>query len=178
MALVDACCGNTISAVRNRALLALLYRTGLRVSEALSLFPKDIDLGRSCVRVLRGKGGRSRTVGIDAGGLALLVPWLERRAAAGLSDRQLLFCSCWGEMLTTGYVRRLLPRLASQAKIHKRVHAHGLRHTHAAELREEGVDIGVISKQLGHADISTTARYLDHIAPWAVVEAISARTWS
>src|SRR5882724_10704911 len=50
----------------------------------------------------------------------------------------------------------------SIAGIHKRVHAHGLRHTHAAQLQEEGVDIGIISKQLGHASISTTARYLDH----------------
>jgi len=59
----------------------------------------------------------------------------------------------------------------------KRVHAHGLRHTHAAQLREEGVDIGIISKQLGHASISTTAHYLDHIAPWAVVQALGRRAW-
>ena len=88
-----------------------------------------------------------------------------------------LFCSGWGTPLTTGYIRRMLPTLARRAGIAKRVHAHGLRHTHAAELREEGVDIGVISKQLGHSDISTTARYLDHIAPWAVVEAVRSRCW-
>ena len=51
------------------------------------------------------------------------------------------------------------------------------RHTHASRLREEGVDIGIISKQLGHASISTTAHYLDHIAPWAVVEAVAQRDW-
>lgn len=54
------------------------------------------------------------------------------------------------------------------------MHAHGLRHTHAAELRAEGMDIGVVSKQLGHASISTTVKYLDHIAMWAVVEAMAA----
>ena len=84
----------------------------------------------------------------------------------------------WGEPMATGYVRRLLPRPARRAGVLKRVHAHGLRHTHAAELREEGLDIGLISKQLGHRDISTTARYLDHIAPWRVVEAVSGRAWS
>ena len=176
-ALMAACKGDCYLAVRNRALIAVLYRSGLRIAEALSLYPKDVDAERSSIRVLRGKGGRSRTVGIDAGGLEMLRPWLSRRERMGFNGVQPLFCSAWGKPLGTGYVRRMLPTLARRAGIAKRVHAHGLRHTHAAELREEGVDIGVISKQLGHSDISTTARYLDHIAPWAVVEAVSARCW-
>jgi integrase len=77
-----------------------------------------------------------------------------------------------------GYVRRMLPDLAAKAGIDKRVHAHGLRHTHAAELRTEGVDIGIISKQLGHHSISTTAHYLDHIAPHSVLTAIQKRSWT
>ena len=77
--------------------------------------------------------------------------------------------------MDSGYVRLLFKRLAAKADIRKRVHPHGLRHTHAAELRQEGFDIGIISKQLGHRDISTTARYLDHVAPWAVVEAVALR---
>jgi integrase len=88
-----------------------------------------------------------------------------------------VFCSQSGLALTSGYVRQLLPRLAGEAGLLKRVHAHGFRHTHAAQLREEGVDIGIISKQLGHTSIATTARYLDHIAPLAVVEAIRSRSW-
>ncbi|MBY0310435.1 MAG: tyrosine-type recombinase/integrase [Phycisphaerales bacterium] len=176
-ALIAAIHGSTIAAVRNRALIAFLYRTGLRIAEALSVYPKDIDAHRSAVRVLRGKGGRARTVGIDSGGVAMLQPWIERRQQIQLGDRHPLFCTCWGTHLTTAYVRRLLPKLAARAGITKRVHAHGLRHTHASELREEGIDIGIISKQLGHADISTTASYLDHIAPWAVVNRISARSW-
>lgn len=77
--------------------------------------------------------------------------------------------------MTTAQCRRLLKDLGERAGIAKRVHPHGLRHTHAAELRAEGVDIGIISKQLGHRSIATTATYLDHIAPVAVVEAINAR---
>jgi integrase len=69
-------------------------------------------------------------------------------------------------------------RLAARAGIDKRVHAHGLRHTHAAQLRAEGVDIAIISRQLGHASITTTARYLDHIAPTAVIEAMRHRRWA
>lgn len=176
-ALIGAIRGDTLAAIRNRALIACLYRTGLRISEALQVYPKDVDFERSAVRVLYGKGGRSRTVGIDAAGLDMLRPWLERRASAGLDNRHPLFCTCWGTRLTTAYVRRLLPRLAVHAGVNKRVHAHGFRHTHAAELREEGIDIGIISKQLGHADISTTARYLDHVAPWSVVDRVAARLW-
>lgn len=176
-ALLGACAGDSYRAVRCRALIALLYRSGLRIAEALALYPKDVDEARSSVRVLRGKGGRSRTVGIDAGGLALLRPWLQRRAAMGFTGAHPLFCTAWGRPLAAASVRRMLPALARRAGVAKRVHAHGLRHTHASELREEGVDIGVISKQLGHQDISTTARYLDHIAPWAVVEAVSRRVW-
>jgi integrase len=68
-------------------------------------------------------------------------------------------------------------RLGKAARIDKRVHAHGLRHTHAAELRAEGVDIVIISRQLGHRGLATTVRYLDHIAPTAVIEAIGKRAW-
>ena len=60
----------------------------------------------------------------------------------------------------------------------KRVYAHGLRHTQAVELRREGVDIEVISKQLGHRSIDVTARYLDHIASLEVVGTMRAREWS
>ena len=60
-------CGESDTGVRNQALIAILYRSGLRVAEALALYPKDVDPAAGTVRVLCGKGGRSRTVGIDAG---------------------------------------------------------------------------------------------------------------
>jgi len=62
--------------------------------------------------------------------------------------------------MAVAYVRVMLKRLAARAGIDKRVHAHGLRHTHAAQLRAEGVDIAIISRQLGHSSITTTARCL------------------
>ncbi len=175
--LMDACAATSASGIRNRALIALLYRSGLRISEALDLYPKDVDLERKAIRVLHGKGGRSRVVGIDAGALAVLARWMEVRTLHGHNGSRPIFCTTSGERMANAYIRRLLPRLGRAAGIAKRVHAHGLRHTHAAELREEGMDIGLISKQLGHASISTTARYLDHIAPWAVVQAIGGREW-
>jgi len=87
-----------------------------------------------------------------------------------------VFISSTADCLTDAYCRRLLAGLGRSAGILRRVHPHGLRHTHAAELRAEGVDIGIISKQLGHRSIATTARYLDHVAPRDVIKAIAQRT--
>jgi len=175
VALIDAVGGPSWSRARNRALLAVLYRSGLRLNEALCLRPKDIDADAGAIRVLFGKGGRSRTVGVDVGALAFVAAWAAERRMASLPADAPLFCSRAGRTLTSAYVRRLLPELARRAGIAKRVHAHGLRHTHAAQLRAEGVDICIISKQLGHSSLLTTVTYLDHIAPTAVVEAVRSR---
>ncbi|MBX3387691.1 MAG: tyrosine-type recombinase/integrase [Phycisphaeraceae bacterium] len=176
-ALMRACVEGSppLPGVRNRALIALLYRSGLRIAEALDLYEKDLDLDRSALRVLNGKGGRFRVSGIDASGLAPVTEWLALRKRYGLGAGHPVFCTMRGDRLSASYVRRAFKRLGVAAGIAKRVHPHGLRHTHASELRSEGFDIGIISRQLGHRDISTTARYLNHVAPWAVVEAVSGR---
>jgi integrase len=195
-ALLDACGRYTAVALRNRALITLMYRAGLRVSEALALQPKDVDLANGTIRVLHGKGDRYRAVGLDPGAAAVVAAWLAERgrgqrvaargnvAGSGSAPRLRdplatapLLCTAFGTPLTTGYVRRLMKRLGRQAGIAKRVHAHGLRHTHAAQLREEGVDVGIISRQLGHRSLLTTIRYLDHIQPTAVVDAMRGRVW-
>jgi site-specific recombinase XerD len=72
----------------------------------------------------------------------------------------------------------MLPGLARKAGIAKRVHAHGLRHTFAVRMREEGMDIGFISHQLGHSDIATTVRYIRHVAPTDAIQAVHAIRWS
>ncbi len=76
-----------------------------------------------------------------------------------------------GRRLDASYVRRLLPRLAAKVGIDKRVHAHGLRHAHAAELVADGVPVNV-QQHLGHGSLATTDRYLRHIAPREWVEAM------
>lgn len=175
--LMRACSHRAPTGIRNRALLALLYRAGLRINEALSLYQKDLDLANGIVRVLNGKGGKSRTVGIDAGATAIIERWLDARRRLQLNGRQPVFCTLSGARMSASYIRVMLKRLAHNAAIEKRVHAHGFRHTHAAQLRAEGVDIGIISRQLGHTNITTTARYLDHIAPMAVIETMRNRNW-
>ena len=177
-ALIDAVGGPPFARARNRALLGLLYRAGLRLGEALALRPKDLDAAGGSIRVNFGKGGRSRTVGVDPGAFGLVDAWLAERAALGVGVDAPLFCSRSGRAVTAAYVRRLLPELARRAGVQKRVHAHGFRHTHAAQLRAEGVDIAIISRQLGHSNLITTYCYLNHIQPTAVIEAIRSRAWS
>jgi site-specific recombinase XerD len=127
--------------------------------------------------VLHGKGNKARTVGLDPAGFAMLDPWLEIRRGLDLPSQATVICTLTGKPVRSGYFRGALSKLARKAGIEKRVHPHGLRHTLAAELRAEGVDIGVISKQLGHTSIATTARYLDHIAPTIVIETMRERRW-
>ena len=82
-----------------------------------------------------------------------------------------------GRRVDPSYVRRLFPRLGQRAAIEKRVHAHGLRHSFASELVQEGVPANVIRSILGHADLAVTTRYVDHLAPTQVTKAMQRRTW-
>jgi len=177
-ALIKACSNRAPTGVRNRALLVLLYRGGLRITEALRLYPKDLDRSSGTVTVLRGKGGKRRTIGLDPGAFAVVERWLDVRTKQKISPRAPLICTLRGRSLASAYVRALMPRLAGRAGIEKRVHAHGLRHTHAAELAREGQPMNLIQAQLGHSSLTTTSRYLAHIAPAELVKAMQARTWS
>ena len=174
-ALIRACPNRAPTGVRNRALVTVLYRAGLRLGEALALKPKDIDPKAGTITVLHGKGDRRRTVGLDPGAMAIVLRWVERRKQLGLSGRSPLFCTLEGKPLNPSYVRTLLPRLAAKVGIDKRVHPHGLRHAHANQLMWEGVPVPVIQRQLGHASLATTDRYLSHLAPKDVVEAMQRR---
>jgi integrase/recombinase XerC len=114
---------------------------------------------------------------MDSKAFAEIERWMKVRKELGINDAATVFCTLNGLPVTTAYIRVLLPRLGRKAGIAKRVHAHGLRHTMAAEMLAEGYDIGTISIQLGHSSIATTATYLAHISPNAVIKAMRSRTW-
>jgi site-specific recombinase XerD len=175
--LLGACSNRAPTGVRNRALITVMYRGGLRLGEALALRPSDVDAARGTVTVLHGKGDRRRTVGLDPAAMSIVLRWVEKRKSLGLGRRARLFCTLQGQPLKPSYVRTLLPRLATKAGIDKRVHPHGLRHTHAAELMWEGIPVPIIQRQLGHASLATTDKYLRSIAPADVVEAMQNRVW-
>jgi site-specific recombinase XerD len=176
--LLKHCSRRAPTGVRNRALIAVMYRGGLRISEALALKPADIDLEQGTVRVLHGKGDKSRVVGLDDGAVIVVQQWLDRRRIVG-TERGFrngpLFCTLQGGQLSDRYVRDMLKRLRAKAGLEKRVHPHGLRHSHAAELVSEGVPVNVIQQQLGHASLAVTDRYLRHVAPAQVIEMGKAR---
>jgi site-specific recombinase XerD len=176
--LIGACSRRAVTGTRNRAILAIMYRGGLRVGEALSLLPKDLDYEQSTVRVLQGKGQKARVVGLDAGAWAIIALWQEKRAALGIGPRSPLFCTLKGMPMRTSYMRMLLPRLAKKAGIERRCHCHALRHAHAFELANERTPLHEISHQLGHASVSTTDRYIRHLNPVVVIERMKAREWS
>jgi site-specific recombinase XerD len=176
--LIRACSSRSSTGLRNRALIVLMYRTGIRVSEALSLSPKDVDLENGSVRVLRGKGGKTRLLGLDTGVLAVLQVWLDRRAALGIGGRNPIFCTLKGERLHSSYLRTLLPRLAQKAGIERRCHPHALRHSFSYEAASENVPLHVLQMQLGHSNLSTTQRYISHVNPTQVVSLMKSREWS
>lgn len=166
---------------RNRALAVVMWRAGLRIGEALSLYPKDIDTERGQIAVLHGKGDRDRIVGLDPGAVALMNPWLVRRRQLGLDGSYAVFCvvsrPTTGQPMHAAYVRNMVKEAALRAGIEKRVTPHVLRHTHAFELADERVDLRLIRRQLGHGNLAVTARYIEHLNPFEVVEAIRARPW-
>jgi site-specific recombinase XerD len=175
--LIRACSNRAPTGIRNRALIVTLYRAGLRLSEALALKPKDVDPDAGTITVLHGKGDRRRVVGIDPGSMAIVMRWVDQRRVLGLSGRSRLFCTLRGRPLHASYVRTLMHRLGAKAGVEKRVHPHALRHSMAYELMWEGVPVPIIQRQLGHASLATTQRYLDHLAPKDLVEAMRRRAF-
>lgn len=146
--------------VRDRALLELLYATGLRVSEAAGL---TLDRVRLEDRVLRclGKGGRERVVPFGDTACAWLRRYLEeeRPRLARRSSSSALFLSRRGGALNRRTIWALVRRYAARAGLSKRVHPHTLRHTFATHLLANGAPLRVIQEMLGHADIATTQIY-------------------
>lgn len=159
--LLDGCSRRAPTGIRNRAMLTLMYRSGLRVSEVLALRPADVNLAKRTLRLLGTKSGEAQTRGYHPGADDALARWLDTRTKLGLRGK--LFCTLDGGPMSDDYVRGLLRRLAAKAGIDKRVHPHGLRHTFAVELEANGTPVTVISKLLGHSSVAVTARYLDHM---------------
>lgn len=175
--LLRACSNRAPTGIRNRALLALAWRSGLRIGEVLALRPKDIDLDTGTLVVQHGKGDRRRVVGVDAGTGALVARWLELRALKKIKGTAPVFCTLAGGEIDQSYIRHLLPRLANRAGIEKRVHAHGLRHAYAVELEREGAPLSTIRDLLGHSSASVTDRYLRRLGAGEAVEFARQRIW-
>jgi site-specific recombinase XerD len=144
---VEAFDGHEPLALRNRALVELVYSAGLRSAEAVGLDLADVDFEQESLRV-HGKGGKERVVPLGEEAAFRVARYLRDgrpRLARGADDA--LFLSVRGRRLDTSTLRRLLP------------HPHRLRHAFATHLLEGGADLRTIQELLGHSSLSTTQIY-------------------
>jgi site-specific recombinase XerD len=169
--------GGNAHGLRVRALVAVLCRAGLRISEALALTESDVDPRRGSVLVRHAKGDKRHEAGMDDWGFEHLGAWLERRVELPIGP---LFCVIDGP--TKGRrawagtaVRAELRRLATQAGVRRRFAPHQLRHAHAVEFAREGIAVNLIQRQLAHTDLGTTSTYLRGIDPAEIIEAVHSR---
>jgi integrase/recombinase XerC len=160
-ALVEAPAGDGPAALRDRAILELLYGSGLRVSELVGLDVDDVDLAARLVRVL-GKRGKERIVPFGKAAARALARWLSEGRPAMLVDARSgapLFLNPRGGRLLQRSVARRLDRAVLAAGLPRHVHPHVLRHCFATHLLGNGADLRGIQELLGHASLSTTQRY-------------------
>lgn len=160
-ALLDAAAGDEPLRRRDRAVLELLYASGLRVSELARLDWDDLDLAGRTLRVL-GKGGKERMVPFGLPAAEALQDWHsvwpKIRKLDG-SDSEPVFLNYRGGRLSARSVRRILDRYVQDASLAAGVHPHTIRHTFATHLLESGADLRTIQELLGHSSLSTTQRY-------------------
>jgi integrase/recombinase XerD len=158
--LVEAAVGTTPRALRDRALVELLYGAGLRVSEAVGLERSAVDLEQRLVRAL-GKGSKERLVPIGREATEALRRYVSRgRPHLDTRHRPELFLNARGGGLTRAGAFLILRRLAERAGLEpERVHPHLLRHSFATHLLEGGADLRSVQEMLGHADLATTELY-------------------
>ena len=163
-ALLDAPDTSTPLGLRDRAMLELMYASGLRVSELVALPLQDIDLQQGVLRVL-GKGSKERMLPFGAVAHEWLEQYLAQARPSILGGRHShdCFVTQRGAGMTRAMFWLLVKKYAAQAGIYQALSPHGLRHAFATHLLNHGADLRVVQLLLGHADISTTQIYT-HVA--------------
>ncbi|HXH84499.1 MAG TPA: site-specific tyrosine recombinase/integron integrase, partial [Candidatus Tectomicrobia bacterium] len=159
-ALISCPQGSRPQAVRDRAILELLYATGMRVSEIVSLDLDDVDLDGQAIRVV-GKGNKERMVIMGEPAREALERYLrEARPKLAAGTERALFLNRDGGRLSVRRVQLMLRKYAVAAGLGKRAYPHLLRHTFATHLLDGGADLRVVQELLGHANVNTTQVYL------------------
>lgn len=155
--LLDTPEGETFRVCRDRAMLELLYSSGIRVSELTSLDISDLDLRESLIRV-KGKGMKERIVPVGSKALESIQEYLPERLSLRKKSSA-LFLNNRGGRLTQRSVRRIVLHYSRMIRLKGELSPHTLRHTFATHLLHEGADLRVIQELLGHASLSTTQKY-------------------
>ena len=162
--------------LRLRALIVILWRSGLRISEALGLAETDLEPARGSLLVRHGKGGKRREVGMDDWAWAQLSAWVSLRREMPVGPLLCLISrpGC-GRPWSGACVRHSLRRVAGRVGVRRRFAPHQLRHAHAVEMAREGVPLNVIQRQLGHANLGITSIYLQGIDTEEIVNTVFRR---
>lgn len=157
----------TPTGYRDRCMLELLWCTGMRIGELLSLGTGDLDFPQRLVHIRRGKGGRPRTIPLGAAAAEWLQeyikevrPWLEQGAPAGTPPCAILFLSRFGRVMDKSGFFYKLRAYQNRAKLKRHLTPHTFRHTLASEMMKRGADLRHIQELLGHHNLTTTQRYL------------------
>jgi len=145
---------DSTSNIKHRLIIKLLYGCGLRVSEVVNLEVKDINFEENLIKINLAKGKKDRFVKIPESMKEELMNYCE------LCNSKVLFPSNRGGKLTKDTIQKIVQNSAKKAGIKKRVYPHLLRHSFATHLLEQGTDLRIIQKLLGHSDIKTTQIYL------------------
>src|SRR4030067_2294129 len=152
--------GGKEKSLRDRAILELLYSSGLRVSELVGLDSNQLDLDLGMVRVM-GKGRKERIVPVGVKAIEVFNAYLEERGM--LKGEEPIFINSLGGRLTARSVGRLIKKYSRFSGIFRKVSPHSLRHTFATHLLDAGADIREIQEKLGHSSLLTTQRY-NHVS--------------
>jgi integrase/recombinase XerD len=156
--LLAAPTGDDPAALRDRAILEVLYGGGLRITELVGLDVDDVDLSDGTVRCF-GKGSKERVVPLGRPARAAVEAWLVRGRPAWRPDGATLFCNARGGRLTRQGAWKLVKRHADTAGLAESVSPHTLRHSFATHLLDNGADVRVVQELLGHANVNTTQVY-------------------
>jgi len=158
--LLDAPDVSTLHGMRDRAMLELLYASGLRVSEIASLDVKSVNLGTRQIRV-RGKGSKERMVLMGEPAARALEEYLKavRPKLLGKQKTDAMFLNRYGKRIAERRVQYLMKKYAESAGLSDRIHPHMLRHTFATHMLEGGADLRVVQELLGHSNLSSTQVY-------------------
>jgi len=165
--LIEAIDGRDPAALRDRAILEVLYGCGCRVSELCGVDVADLDRGESTL-LLRGKGRKQRLVPVGGPALDAVADWLQsgRGHLIGRRPTAALFLNRRGGRLSRVSIWGLIKRAAGAAGLPETLSPHTLRHSYATHLLEGGADLRVVQELLGHADISTTEIYTHIDRSW------------
>jgi integrase/recombinase XerC len=144
---------------RDLAMMELIYSSGLRLAELVSLNLTDIDLGGDATLEVTGKGAKSRRVPVGRKALEALRRWLQSRSTLADPDETALFVSRRGTRIHPRTIQKRLKRWALAHGAARNLHPHLLRHSFASHLLESSGDLRAVQELLGHADISTTQIY-------------------